>query len=157
MNLSLAKALDMLASLHKHLESVQRPPPESPKLQIPASSYSNLNCITSRTRLQERSFNLFLLWLTSLSNSILLVNVANMMWIKWIGQFGIPNLHQKMTCFFFFFKIFFWRGPFFKVFFESATILLLFMCFGYLAMRHVGSQLPDQGSNLHLLHWKAKS
>lgn len=61
MNLSLAKALDMLASLHKRLESVQRPPPESQELQIPASSYSDLNCITSRTRLQERSFNLFLL------------------------------------------------------------------------------------------------
>ena len=28
---------------------------------------------------------------------------------------------------------------------------------GFLASRHVGTQLPDQGSNLHPLHWKAKS
>lgn len=29
--------------------------------------------------------------------------------------------------------------------------------FGPLARRHVGSYLPDQGSNLQPLHWKAKS
>ena len=27
----------------------------------------------------------------------------------------------------------------------------------FLAMKHVGSWLPDQGLNWHLLHWKAKS
>ena len=42
----------------------------------------------------------------------------------------------------------------FKVFIEFVTILLLFSCFGVLALRHVGSYLPDQGSNLHPLHWK---
>ena len=40
-----------------------------------------------------------------------------------------------------------------KVFIEFVTILLLFYVF--LATRHVGSQLPQQGLNLHSLHWKA--
>ena len=30
------------------------------------------------------------------------------------------------------------------------------LCFVFLAKRHVGSQLPDQGSNLHPLHWKQR-
>ena len=29
--------------------------------------------------------------------------------------------------------------------------------FAVLAMRHVGSWIPDQGSNLYPLHWKVKS
>ena len=41
---------------------------------------------------------------------------------------------------FFFFKIFMWT--IFKVFIEFVTILLL--CFGFLALRYVGSLLPDQ-------------
>ena len=35
-----------------------------------------------------------------------------------------------------------------KVFIEFVTILLLFL-FGFLATRHLGSQLPNQGLNLH--------
>ena len=36
----------------------------------------------------------------------------------------------------------------FKVFIEFVTILLLFyVFFGFLATRHMGSYLPDQGSN----------
>ena len=34
------------------------------------------------------------------------------------------------------------------------TILLLFYALVFLAMRHVGSLLPDQGSNLNPPHWK---
>ena len=45
----------------------------------------------------------------------------------------------------------------FKVFIEFVTILSLFYVFGFLDGRHVVSQLPNQGSNLHPLHWKAKS
>ena len=46
----------------------------------------------------------------------------------------------------------------FKVFIEFVTTLLLYNVFGFLAMRHAGSQLAaDQGLNLHALHWKAKS
>ena len=45
----------------------------------------------------------------------------------------------------------------FKVFNEFVTILLLFHHLVSLAMRPVGSQLPDQGSNPHPLRWKAKS
>ena len=41
-----------------------------------------------------------------------------------------------------------------SLFFEFAIILFLFLCFGFWAARHVGSQLPDQGSNLCPLHWK---
>ena len=29
--------------------------------------------------------------------------------------------------------------------------------FCFLAVRYVGSELPNQGSNLHRLHWKAKT
>ena len=32
-----------------------------------------------------------------------------------------------------------------------------FYVLGFLATRHEGSQLPDQGLNLHPLHWKVKS
>ena len=42
----------------------------------------------------------------------------------------------------------------FKVFIEFVTTLLLHNVFVFLAMRHVGSQLPDQGLNLHTLHWR---
>ena len=53
----------------------------------------------------------------------------------------------------FFFLNFMWT--IFKVFIEflgSGGVL-----FWFLAMRHVRSQLPDQGSNLQPLHWKVKS
>ena len=30
-------------------------------------------------------------------------------------------------------------------------------CSGFLATRHVGYQLPNQGSDVYPLHWKAKS
>ena len=57
-----------------------------------------------------------------------------------------------------FFKIFcfFDVDHIFKVFIEFVIILLPSLYFGFLASGHVGSQLPDQGSNLHPLHWKAK-
>ena len=45
----------------------------------------------------------------------------------------------------------------FKVFTKGITVLLLFFCFIFLATRHVASWLPDQGLNMHPLHWKAKS
>ena len=45
----------------------------------------------------------------------------------------------------------------FKVFTEFVTILLLFYVFGFLAARRVGCWLPNQGTDLHPLHWKAKS
>ena len=37
------------------------------------------------------------------------------------------------------------------------TILFLFYVFGFWAVGHVGSLLPNQGSDLHPLHWKVKS
>ena len=40
----------------------------------------------------------------------------------------------------------------FTVFIEFATILFLFSLFGSLAMRHVGSQLPNQGWKMQHLH-----
>ena len=45
----------------------------------------------------------------------------------------------------------------FKVFIEFVTTLPLFYVLVFLAPRHVGSQLLNQESNLHPLHWKAKS
>ena len=35
--------------------------------------------------------------------------------------------------------------------------LLQYLHFGFLAMKHVASYLPDQGWNLHPMHWKVKS
>ena len=45
----------------------------------------------------------------------------------------------------------------FKVLIEFVAVLLLFYVLVFLAVSHVGSELPDQGSNLHPLHGKAKS
>ena len=47
-------------------------------------------------------------------------------------------------------------------YFKSLLNLLQYhfccLCSGFIfTMRHVGSQLPDQGSKPHSLHWKAKS
>ena len=41
---------------------------------------------------------------------------------------------------------------------ELVTILFLFyvLIFFFLATRHLGSLFPDQGLNLHPLHWKAE-
>ena len=39
------------------------------------------------------------------------------------------------------------------IFCHMASVL----CFVFLATMYVGSQLPDQGSNPHCLHWKVTS
>ena len=44
----------------------------------------------------------------------------------------------------------------FKHFIKFVTVSLV-LCSGPLAVRHVGSQLPDQGLTSHPLHWKAQS
>lgn len=56
------------------------------------------------------------------------------------------------TLFFLFSFFFFGRRRGNNVFLESVTILLLFCVSGFLAKRHGGFELPDQGSNPHLLH-----
>ena len=43
-------------------------------------------------------------------------------------------------------------GPFFIVFIEFATILFLFLCFDFLAARHMGSQHPQPGTEHTPLH-----
>ena len=45
----------------------------------------------------------------------------------------------------------------FKIFIEFVAIFLLFHVLVSLTARQVGSYVPDQGSNLHPLHWKAKT
>ena len=45
----------------------------------------------------------------------------------------------------------------FKVFIELVTVLLLFNVLVFLAKSHMGSWLPNQGSNPHPLFWKVKS
>ena len=47
---------------------------------------------------------------------------------------------------------FFKMWTIFKVFTEFITTLLLFLHFGFLAERHVRSQLPDKGLKQHLLN-----
>ena len=56
---------------------------------------------------------------------------------------------------FFFFSdfFFFFMWTILKFFTEILTVLLLF----YALVSRSGSQLPDQGSNPHSLHWKVKS
>ena len=56
-----------------------------------------------------------------------------------------------------YFLRFFWRGPFLKSLLLNLLHYCFCLCLGPLAARHVGSQLSDQGSNPHPLHWKAKS
>ena len=55
----------------------------------------------------------------------------------------------------FFFKIFGWVWTIFSLYWTCYNIVSIF-CFGLLTTRHVGSQLPDQGSNPHPLCWKVK-
>ena len=50
----------------------------------------------------------------------------------------------------------FLRWIIFKVFIEFVIIFFLFYVLVFLAMSHMGSQLPDQGSNPHPLHWKVR-
>ena len=45
----------------------------------------------------------------------------------------------------------------FKVFIELVTVLLLFNVLVFLSKSHMGSWLPNQGSNPHPLFWKVKS
>ena len=47
--------------------------------------------------------------------------------------------------------------PFLKSSLNLLQHCFCFYCFSVLASRHVGSELPDQGSNPHLLHRKVKS
>ena len=54
-----------------------------------------------------------------------------------------------------FFKDFFNMDRFLTSLF--ITVLLLFSVLVFLAMRHMGSQLPGRGLNLYPLHWKTKS
>ena len=62
---------------------------------------------------------------------------------------------SNSNIFFFFLKVFLML-TIFKVFIEFVTILLV-LCFGILAARHVGSWFLNQGSNLRPWFWKAKS
>ena len=45
----------------------------------------------------------------------------------------------------------------FEVFIEFVTVTVSVLWFEFLAWRHVGSALPNQGWNLHPLRWKARS
>ena len=57
-----------------------------------------------------------------------------------------------ILAFLFFFKFFFFlMWTILKVFTEFVTILLV-LWYGFLAAKHEGSYLPDQGSNPHPLH-----
>ena len=70
----------------------------------------------------------------------------------------IERAKSHFRKFYFLFKKYFFMWTIFKVFIEFVTVLLLFYVFlgGFLAMKHVGPQLPNQGSNVHPLHWKVK-
>ena len=49
-------------------------------------------------------------------------------------------MYEEFSSYFFFKLVFFFFGcgPFCKVFIESVTILLLFLCFSFLATRRMG-------------------
>ena len=65
-----------------------------------------------------------------------------------------PTAPLLVTCDIYLFKkILMWTV--FKVFVEFVMTLLV--SYGFAAVRHVRSYLPDEGLNLQVLHWKAKS
>ena len=64
-------------------------------------------------------------------------------------------LLRALDIFFFFLR--FCCRPFLKSSLNLLQHCFCFYCFSVLASRHVGSELPDQGSNPHLLHRKVKS
>ena len=76
------------------------------------------------------------------------------------GQgFRLTQKHYIYCAFYsyyYYLKIFL-RWTILKIFIELVTILLLVLCFSYLAPRPSGPYLPDQGSNTHPLSWKVKS
>ena len=65
--------------------------------------------------------------------------------------------HTCMTYVGFFFTIVFWCRSFLKSVLNLLQYCFCCLCSGFVASWHVGSQLPDQGSNPHPLHWKVKS
>ena len=63
------------------------------------------------------------------------------------AEFQRTARRPKKAFFFFFSPSLYW------IYYNIVSVL----CFGFGAMRHVGSQLPDEGSDPHPLHWKLKS
>ena len=55
------------------------------------------------------------------------------------------------------FIFYMWTIFFLKSLLNLLQYYFCFMVFGFLAMKHVGFQFSDQGSNPHPLHWKAKT
>ena len=70
-------------------------------------------------------------------------------------SFWLTSLCITGTAFFFFQNTFLGGGDHFLKSLFSWLQYCPFSTFGFLSVRHVGSWLPDQGLNLHLLHWKA--
>ena len=78
-----------------------------------------------------------------------------------ISLITVLNVHTKifrnLLNFIYVFKIFFYVWTIFKVFIEFVATLFLFYVLVFSTSRHVGSQPPDHGLNLHPLPEKAKS
>ena len=84
------------------------------------------------------------LWLSFNSYRGMLIHVIHRLGLKLLSVSG-EGLHIPISI---------------LIFFRSLFHLLQYcFCFWFvfLAERHVGSWLPNQGSNPHPLHWKAKS
>ena len=74
-----------------------------------------------------------------------------------MGKLTYIQANAHLLFYSFFKDFFFLMWTTFTVFIEFATILLPFYVLVFLVPRPVGSQLADQGSNLHPRHWKLMS
>ena len=74
---------------------------------------------------------------------------------RWAFQMLINTFHTRffllISSYSLSLSLFFFFLPFLKY---LLNLLQYCICFGFLAVRHVGSWRPDQGLNQHPLHWK---
>ena len=116
------------------------------------------------------SKSLYLTWMLSIGDSTTLYSFSHLHVEMWDFLRSSCLLLSKVlkrhpwACWKFLFpgmQIWVLIGSFFFFFFFKSLLNLLqycfcFMfCFFFIVARHVGSWLPNQGSNLHPLHWKA--
>ena len=105
-------------------------------------SFSLVMSIIKHLKNMHKNLSCKLLVLSFADFSIgLLVNGILKVRVDWIVG--------RKSSFFFFFNVDDFRSIY-CIRYNIASV----SCFGFLAMRHMGSELPDQGSNWQTLHWK---
>ena len=77
------------------------------------------------------------------------ISVSVDTWLSWLVS--VPLVLFTL------YKIFLGCGSFSKSLLQLLQYCFCCFCSGFLAVRHKGSSLPDQGGNPYSPHWKAKS